>query len=193
MAPKMLTTRSNVRSFSSCKIGRIALLKLAVREALAPLHACSPPRPGCSRYRLPTRLLRVLAAGKCRRSVAASEIQYLEPLRDSESFHERLSALPHALGNSSEVAFFPQRLVWIHRTTPRRLLVPPGPNFTAPEVTWRERLGDEFGEALLETKRRELHRRVAGTITERFAAWPPRRRTASAQPWGTSGEPAAFR
>src|SRR5207245_10065046 len=52
-----------------------------------------------------------------RRSIAASEIQDLEPFRDAESLDERLSALSHALRNTSKVAFFPKCFVWIHWST----------------------------------------------------------------------------
>ncbi len=45
--------------FQLVQIGRIAFLKLAIRETLLLWHACSRPRQGSSRYRRPTRPLQV--------------------------------------------------------------------------------------------------------------------------------------
>src|SRR5438874_13704554 len=60
---------------------------------------------------------------QCRRAIAASEIQNLEPFCDSESLDKRLSAFSHALANPRKVAFFPKCFVWIHRSIHMRSLV----------------------------------------------------------------------
>src|SRR5260370_40698411 len=55
---------------------------------------------------------------QCGCSIAASEVQNLEPFRDSQALDERLSAFSHTLRNACKVAFFPKCFVWIHWSTP---------------------------------------------------------------------------
>src|SRR4029450_13410022 len=99
------------------QIGCIAFLKLAVRKALR-LCPLVSRRDEVLRDIDPQDIGSDSRRRECRRSVAAAEIQDLEPLGHSEFFDERLSALPHAVGDAREVAFFPKRLVWIHASAP---------------------------------------------------------------------------
>src|SRR5262245_32171430 len=97
------------------QIGRVPLLEFAVRETRGP----GAPVPGLHQIArdVDTQDIRPeLRLRQSRRPVAAAEIQELEALRDSESFRESISALPHRVLDLREVTLFPQRLVWIHRT-----------------------------------------------------------------------------
>src|SRR6185436_14362245 len=96
------------------EVGRVALLKTAVREA----RFSGAPVPGLHQIAgdIDTQdISSELRLGHSRRPVAAAEIQDLEAFRDPEPFRERLSALAHRVRDLRKVAFFPQRLVWIHR------------------------------------------------------------------------------
>src|ERR1700751_2298741 len=108
--------------FQVVQIRGVTLLKLAVCETVllgAPVSSINqvlrniptqPARsePGCR---------------QCGRSIAASEIQNLEPFCEPQTVDQRLSALPHAPGNAGEVAFFPKGFVWIHSTC--SMMMPP--------------------------------------------------------------------
>src|ERR1700722_14600667 len=94
------------------QIGRVALLKLAVREVrlLGPLVA-GLNEIGCDIDAEHVRSQPSLWQ-RCR-PVAAPKIEDLETFRNSQALGERLTALPHARCNASKVALFPKRLVWI--------------------------------------------------------------------------------
>ena len=72
-----------------------------------------------------------------RRPVAASEIQNLEPVGDSQRPDERLAALPHALRDASEVALLPECLVRIRSHRPPfagSIVIFPGPSVARPNL-----------------------------------------------------------
>ena len=78
MAPKMLTTRSNVLSGNPGEIGRIAFLKPEVRKALL----LRTPVPGLHEVARDIHTQNVRAKFRrrhSRRAIAASEIQDLKP------------------------------------------------------------------------------------------------------------------
>ena len=52
---------------------------------------------------------------QCRGPVTASEVQDLQTAGDSQALDECLAARSHALGDASEVALLPERLVSVHR------------------------------------------------------------------------------
>lgn len=99
--------------FEIVEIGGVAFLKLAVRQALldGALSAC---RDEIACYIDAQHLGAEPCFRQGRRPVAASQIQHLEPLCDSERFHERLSARSHRCRNAGKIAFFPKCLVRIH-------------------------------------------------------------------------------
>src|SRR5207253_2138380 len=51
--------------------------------------------------------------GQRGRAIARAEIQHLQSLRDAESLYQGLAALPHGLGDASEIALFPKCFVRI--------------------------------------------------------------------------------
>jgi hypothetical protein len=102
--------------FQVVQIRRVTLLKLAVCETAlpgAPVSSVNQVLRNIDAEHVRSEPCRRL----CGRSIAASEIQNLEPFCEPQTLDQRLSALPHAPGNAREVAFFPKGLVWIHRVT----------------------------------------------------------------------------
>jgi len=99
--------------FEIVEIGGVAFLKLAVRQALldGALSAC---RDEIACYIDAQHLGAEPCLRQGRRPVAASQIPHLEPLCDSERFHERLPARSHRCRNAGKIAFFPKCLVRIH-------------------------------------------------------------------------------
>ena len=98
--------------FQLVQIGRIAFLEPAVREALLPGALVS----GLNQVPRDIHAQHVRSESRRRygrRSIAAAEVQNLEPFGDSEPPDERLAAFPHALRDARKVAFFPKRFVRI--------------------------------------------------------------------------------
>src|SRR5262249_34409124 len=99
------------------QVAGIALLKREVREA----RFLGPPVAGVDEVPRDVDAEHIRAEvcrRQRRRSVAASEIENIKPFVHAEALDERLAALSHAAGNTSEVALFPQSLVWIHSKQP---------------------------------------------------------------------------
>jgi hypothetical protein len=104
------------------QIGGIAFLKPAVRQTLL----LGTPVPGLDEVLRDIDAQHIRSGSRlrqCRRSVAASEIQNLEPFCDSESLDERFSALSHTRRNAGKVAFFPKCFVRIHGNGPSPLFL----------------------------------------------------------------------
>src|SRR5215472_7735121 len=107
--------------FQILQVGGIAFLKLAVAEAVL---AGAPPG-GCDQVTCYVDAQHVGAKLRLRqrgRAVAASEVQNFKPCCDAKGLHERVAARSHGFRNAGKVAFFPERLVWIHGGTPILLM-----------------------------------------------------------------------
>ena len=113
IAPKMLTTRSKLRSASSLRLeASPSWNRQFVRpSACARLFPASTRLLAMSTPRTSAPSLRRRQRG---RPVAASEVEHLQSRGDAESGDERLAALSHARRDAREVALLPQCLVRIH-------------------------------------------------------------------------------
>ena len=105
-------------------MGRIAFLKPAVREA----HLLGAFVSRLNQVPRDIHAQHVRSESRRRygrRSIAASEVQNLEPFCNSKPLDERLAALPHALRYAREVAFFPEGFIridgWMRRVAQIRL------------------------------------------------------------------------
>jgi hypothetical protein len=90
--------------FQLLQIGSVAFLKAAVREALR-LGAVVPRLDKVPRDIYPQDIGSEPRLWQCGRSIAAPEIQYLLPFRDSKPLDERLPTLPHTLCDTSKAPF----------------------------------------------------------------------------------------
>ena len=100
------------------KVGRVAFLKPDVRQARGHGARLFPAATRLLAISTPKHVRAEFRRGNGRRSIAAAEIQDLEPLCYAESRDQLFAAFAHALGNAREVAFFPERLVRIYWRSP---------------------------------------------------------------------------
>ena len=99
--------------FQLVQIGRIAFLKLTIRQAFC---FCAFV-PGVNQVAGNIDAEHVRSKPRLRQcscTIATSQIQNLEALDGPKSLDEHFTALSHALSDARKIAFFPKCLVRVH-------------------------------------------------------------------------------